>query len=79
MKGGNVSSVLLLGSHDIYNLEAGRAHAASCPTEESTGMITQQEKTRITSRTEAQWGFRSSSLLQWDLDAPGNQCRTELD
>lgn len=84
MKGGNVNSVLLLGNHDTYNLEAARtraascpARAASCPREESTGMITQQEETRITARTEVQWGHSSSSLLQWDLDGP-QETSTEL-
>ena len=77
MEGGNVSSVLLLGNHDIYNLEAARARAASCPTEESTGMITQQEETRITARTDVQGGCSGNSLPQWDLDGP-QETSTEL-
>lgn len=43
----------MLGNHDIYNLEGASTRPAPCPTEESTRMITQQEETRITARTEA--------------------------
>lgn len=43
----------MLGNQDRYNLEGASTRPASCPTEENTGMVTQQEETRITARAEA--------------------------
>lgn len=85
MKGGDVSSVLLLGYHDIYNLEATTApaascpaHGASCPTQESTGMATHKKKLQL--QPEEKWSGATVTAVCHsgpDLDRP-QQTSTEL-